>query len=85
MTESAFHWITFLGGAVVQIAIAAYVYGKLTQSVSSLGDGLKAESSNRETDIERIDEDQKEQWGVIGNMREDLGKVKGKLGINGVH
>lgn len=83
MSDSLIHWLTFIGGVFVQAVIAAFVYGKLTQTVSGHSAGLAAETKEREKEVARIDDDQRNQWSQINKSREDIGKLKGKIGING--
>ena len=33
--------------------------------------------------FEKIDEEQKDQWGKINDTREEVGKIKGHLNLNG--
>jgi membrane protein implicated in regulation of membrane protease activity len=52
--------------------VTAYYYGRLSQRVDTNSDELKHQA-----------DDMRNQWGHIGDLRADVGKVKGKLGING--
>ena len=72
MSEQAVLWVTFIGGILVQLVIAAFVYGKLTQKVVGLSD-----------EIARLDKDQDNQWSKINDSRENIAKIKGKLNLNG--
>lgn len=83
MDESAIHWLTFAGGMVGQLAIAAFVYGKLTAQVSTNITGLQDEKRDRKDEISRLDAEQNEQWADINATGRAVEKIKGKLGING--
>lgn len=60
--------ITLVGNAL----ITAYFFGSLAQRVK-----------NVEQIVEKHDVDERQQWEHIGELRENVAKVKGKLGING--
>ncbi len=59
---------TVLSNAVV----TAYYYGRLAQRVES-----------NEKELNHQADDMRNQWGHIGDLRADMGKVKGKIGVNG--
>ena len=52
--------------------VTAYYYGRLSQRVDSHQERLESQAN-----------DMRNQWGHIGDLRADMGKVKGKLGVNG--
>lgn len=60
--------LTVLTNAIV----TAYYYGRLSQRVES-----------NEKELDHQADDMRNQWGHIGDLRADMGKVKGKLGVNG--
>lgn len=66
---------TVLGIAVTVMSnaiVTAYFYGRLSQRVES-----------NEKELDHQSNDMRNQWGHIGDLRADMGKVKGKLGVNG--
>ena len=69
-------WVaTLLVGFVTVLLNAllmAYYYGQLSQTVKNHAE-LHA----------RLASEQAAQWSHINILREDLGKIKGKLGLNG--
>jgi hypothetical protein len=60
--------ITVLTNAIV----TAYYYGRLSQRVES-----------NEKELDHQANDMRTQWGHIGDLRSDMGKVKGRLQMNG--
>lgn len=70
-------WLaTVLVGTVSVMAnaiLTAYYYGRLSQRVES-----------NEKELDHQADDMRNQWGHIGDLRADMGKVKGKLGVNGI-
>ncbi len=69
-------WVATLlvGGFTVgtNLLVTAYYFGRLSQRVENLEQQSKDGSREREN-----------QWGHINDLRADMGKVKGKLGVNG--
>ena len=66
---------TLIVGAVTVLCnalLTAFYYGRLSERV----DGHTKELAANDTD-------QNNQWGHINDLRADMGKVKGKLSING--
>jgi len=66
---------TFLAGLVPVLfnaLLLAYYYGRLSQTVKNHAE-LHA----------RLASEQSDQWSHINTLREDMGKIKGKLGLNG--
>lgn len=66
---------TVLVGALTVLTnaiVTAYYYGRLSQRVES-----------NEKELDHQADDMRNQWGHIGDLRADMGKVKGKLGVNG--
>lgn len=59
-------------GLLIQVIVAVYFYGGLSQSVKA-----------HDKQLEDLGEEQNDQWDTIGRLREDVGRVKGHLGING--
>ena len=70
-------WVATLLVAFVSVVInallIAYYYGQLSQTVK-----------NHEASFASNEREQENQWSHINDLRADMGKVKGKLGINGV-
>lgn len=67
-------WIPVLVGAGVQLLVAAYVYGRLTEN-----------TKNNSTAIENLQRSDGEQWAAIGEVREDVARIEGSLTkVNGV-
>lgn len=60
--------LTILCNAIV----TAYYYGRLSQRVES-----------NEKELDHQADDMRNQWGHIGDLRADMGKVKGRLQMNG--
>lgn len=72
---NAAEWViagTAVAGLIVQLIVGVYFYGGLSRAVKGHDDEL--------SDVAK---DQKDQWSHIGVLREDVGRVKGVLGING--
>jgi len=69
-------WVATLlvGGVTVgtNLLVTAYYYGRLAQRVD-----------NHAADIKEGKDARTQQWGHINDLRADVGKIKGKLGING--
>jgi hypothetical protein len=65
-------WIPVIVGVIIQALLAAVTYGMLVQG--------QREHARR---LDAMDVEQSEQWGDIGELRENMGKVKGRLGLNG--
>lgn len=76
-------WIGPVVGAVVSILVnallLAFFFGRLTQKV----DGFTREIEEVKGDVEERRESDRDQWKEINNLRADMGKVKGKVGMNG--
>lgn len=52
--------------------ILAYYFGRLSQRVDT-----------NDRQIADIGDDQDSQWSHINDLRADVGKIKGKIGVNG--
>ena len=69
-------WLaTVMVGALTVLTngiVTAYYYGRLSQRVES-----------NEKELDHQSDDMRNQWGHIGDLRADMGKIKGKLGVNG--
>lgn len=80
-------WVATLIGAGIVVTInlltAAFIYGKLTESVQGMAKGLNDERNDRKDEIRRIDREQNEQWTEINASGRSIEKLKGKLGVNG--
>ena len=57
---------------LVNLLVVAYYAG-----------GINRGQKEHERRLDASDEAEKNQWSAIGDLREDMGKVKGKLGMNG--
>lgn len=69
------NWSTIVIGGITLVSnllVTAYFYGGLSREVKNHGEL-----------IEDASKDRREQWRNINRMREDVGRVKGKLGLNG--
>lgn len=64
--------IAAIAGLVGQFIVFVYFYGGLSRAVKDHDD-----------QFDEVSEEQKDQWNQIGTLREDVGRVKGVLGING--
>lgn len=67
--------VALIGGAGAVFGnalVTAYFYGRLSQRVES-----------NEKDLDNHAQDMRDQQTNIGNLRADMGKVKGHLGLNG--
>lgn len=69
-------WVATLlvGGVTIAVnaLLTAYYYGRLTQRVDT-----------HDTSIQEGKEARERQWSHINDLRADVGKIKGKIGING--
>lgn len=65
------------------LAITAYFFGRISQSVESNKQTCDEREKAIAEELKHQSGDMRDQWGHIGNLRADMGKVKGKLGING--
>lgn len=83
MSEMVVRWLTLIGGVVGQLIIAAFVYGKLTATVSGTAAAVAREESERKAGFERVDKEQDEQWRDINANGRSIEKIKGRLQLNG--
>ena len=69
-------WVATLlvGGFTVLVngLLTAYYYGRLSQTVDS-----------HEKRLDKSESENNDQWFNINDLRENVGKIKGKLGLNG--
>lgn len=77
-------WLMFIGGIGAQALVAAYVYGKLAEAVSSNAKAIEAERGDRKDGFARVEKEQDEQWKEINFTGRSVEKIKGHLGINGI-
>lgn len=66
------NWLPALVTGICQLIVAVYVYGKLSERVSTHGERLG-----------KLEESNKDQWRELNQQGQSLAKVKGKLNING--
>jgi hypothetical protein len=57
---------------ITNALVVAYYAGRMTTRVENL-----------EAFAKNADESEKDQWSKINRLREDVGKLKGKVGLNG--
>ena len=57
---------------ITNLIVTAYYAGRMTTRVENL-----------EAFAKKADESENDQWSKINTLREDVGKIKGKVGING--
>jgi hypothetical protein len=68
---------------LTNLIVTAFYFGKLAQRVESNEKELDRQAKDLGDKIDHQADDMRNQWGHIGDLRADMGKVKGKLGVNG--
>jgi hypothetical protein len=77
---------TLLVGActvLTNLIVTAFYFGKLSQRVESNEKEMDRQGKELAAKLDHQADDMRNQWGHIGDLRADMGKVKGKLGVNG--
>lgn len=67
-------WAQAIATIVANLLITAFFFGSHSRAIKDHDKQFEDNASDRQN-----------QWEAIGNIREDIGKVKGHLRINGGH
>ncbi len=59
-------------GVLIHLLLAAFIYG-----------GVYNQTKNNTNAIGEVNDEQEFQWSHINRNRENIGKIKGRLGMNG--
>jgi hypothetical protein len=62
-------WAPVVVSGLIQLVIAVYVYGRLTEK-----------TANNTEDIKSLQKSDDQQWSKIGQIGEDVAGIKGQLG-----